>query len=247
MSTTMTSALLALCLAQTWYTPEEAQTLFAQANDAYYQQDFAKAIEGYQALLDKGAGGPDLLFNLGTAYLAQGNLGLAVVNLERARKLSRDDDIEANLATARTRQIDQVVGAAGSEPFIERLVGSTDEALFAWPLVGALWALLGSAFFLRRAASKVVPALALAACAGVVLVSGAGFAAHVYVARTVRDAVIVVDTARVREAPVESARSAFELHAGLKVRIAEESGKFTRVRLPNGLEGWVERSNVVDL
>lgn len=239
----MTAALLALLLSQSWYSPQEAQALFAQANDAYYQQNYDAAIQGYQQLLEKGAGGADLLFNLGTAFLAKGDLGRAVLYLERARKLSRSDDVEANLAAARARQIDQVVGAGGGAPFIERLVGSTDEGLFGWGLAGTLWAAAAAWLWLRRKASAL-PAIALALSLLLAVVAGAGFAAHVYVARTVHEAVVLAETVKVKEAPLESAKSTFEVHSGLKVRITDESGKFTKVRLANGLDGWVEKEAV---
>lgn len=245
------AGLLASLLAQTWYSPQEAQALFAQANDAYYQQDYTKAIEGYTQLLEHGAAGPDLLFNLGTAYLARGDLGHAVLYLERARKLSRADDIEANLAAARARQIDQVVGAASGEPFIERVAAQTDEALFGWGLLGSLWVACGAWLVLRarrsRPGGRALPALVLSAALLGALVAGLGFGAHIFVARTVREGVIISETAKVREAPLDSARSGFELHSGLKVRIVDESGRFARVRLPNGLDGWVEREAVVEI
>jgi hypothetical protein len=239
-------AAVALLLAQTWYSPQEAQTLFAQANDAYYQQNYDAAIDGYLKLAEHGQGGADLLFNLGTAYLSKGDLGRAVLYLERARKLSRDDDIEANLAAARARQIDQVVGAGTGEPFIERLVAGTEEAWFGWALVGSLWAAFGCWLWARQK-SGAVPVLGLIVALLVALVSGAGFGAHVWVARTVRDAVVVSETVKVKEAPTDNAKSGFEVHAGLKVRITEESGKFQKVRLANGLDGWVEKEAVAEL
>lgn len=239
----MTAALLALVLSQSWYSPQEAQALFAQANDAYYQQNYDAAIQGYRQLLEKGAGGPDLLFNLGTAFLAKGDLGHAVLYLERAHRLSRSDDIESNLAAARARQMDQVVGGTGGEPFVERVVHSTEEGLFGWSLAGALWAAFAAWLWLRRKASAL-PAIALALALLLALAAGAGFVAHVYVGRTVREAVVLAETVKVKEAPLESAKSSFEVHSGLKVRITDESGKFTRVRLANGLDGWVEKEAV---
>jgi hypothetical protein len=240
------AALFGLLLSQTWYSPQEAQALFAQANDAYYQQNYDAAIAGYTQLLEKGAGGADLLFNLGTAHLAKGDLGHAVVFLERARRLSRDDDIEANLAAARARQIDQVVGGAAGEPFIERLVASTDEALFGWALVASLWVSAAAALWLRRRPGALAGVL-LAVGLFSTVATGGGFGAHVYVARTVRDAVVVSETVKVKEAPIDSAKSGFEVHSGLKVRITAESGKFAKVRLANGLDGWVEKEAVVEL
>jgi hypothetical protein len=246
----MIAALLALTLTQapTYYTPAEAQTLFAQANDAYYKADYPSAKAGYFKLLDHGMGGPDVLFNLGTACLAAGELGEAVVHLERARRLSRDDDIEANLTFARKQMVDQVVGAGGDEPFLERLVRATDERGLSMVFLGVWW--LGFALmFAMRWVSKGRLLLgsitvSLLVC-GVCL--GAAVAAHAYVARTVVEAVVLPATAKVREFPGDTAKVAFEVHSGLKVRLMEESGKFSRIRLPNGLEGWTEREGVTEL
>lgn len=245
----MISALLAALLTQvSYYTPDEAQALFAQANDAYYKQDWASAKAGYLKLIDHGLSGPDVLFNLGTTCLASGDLGEAVVYLERARRISRDDDIEANLTFARKQMVDQVVGAGNEDPFLERLVRATDERMLGifflvtwWAGFALMWGLsrLGRA---RMLGALVASLLLLAG-----LVSGSLVAVHSWVARTVVEAVVLPATARVREFPGETAKVAFEVHSGLKVRVMEESGKFTRVRLPNGLEGWTERQGVTPL
>ena len=39
-------------------------------------------------------------------------------------------------------------------------------------------------------------------------------------------------------------KGAFELHEGLKVRVVRREQDFLRVRLPNGLEGWVAEKDV---
>jgi hypothetical protein len=33
----------------------------------------------------------------------------------------------------------------------------------------------------------------------------------------------------------------------LKVRVMEETGRYVRIRLPNGLEGWAEREGVSEI
>lgn len=246
----MSALLLALVLAQApgYYTPEEAQALFAQANDAYYRQDYAAAKAGYQKLLDHGMSGPDVLFNLGTAQLAAGELGPAVVSLERARRLGRDDDIEANLAFAHKQMVDQVVGAGADEPFLERLVRATDERALSIAFLVSWWAAFAVLFALRfLTRGRLLGGLAAGALMLVGLTTGAAVGAHAWVARTVVDAVVLPATAQVREFPGDTAKVAFEIHSGLKVRLMEESGKFARIRLPNGLEGWTEREGVTAL
>ncbi len=245
----MIAALLSLALSQaTYYTPQEAQSVFAQANDAYYKQDFSTAKVGYLKLLDHGMGGPDVLFNLGTACLAAGELGEAVVYLERARRLSREDDIEANLSYARKLRVDQVVGAGNDEAFFERLVRATDERELSLTFLICWW----GGFALLVARRWLVRGRLLAATLGGGLLflgasSGAAVAAHAWVARTIIEGVVLPATAQVREFPGENAKVAFEVHSGLKVRLMEESGKFARIRLPNGLEGWTQIDGVTQL
>ena len=125
--------LTAAVLSQGFYSPQEAQAVFAQAGEAFYKEppDYEQAKQGYLKLLEHGFDGPDVLFNLGTTCLAQGDLGHAVLYLERAHRLSRDGDIEANLQLARSRQGDQVIGGTALEaPFVERFAESTDGSLF---------------------------------------------------------------------------------------------------------------------
>ena len=243
--------LVAALLAQPgYYTPEEAQGLFAQANAAYARGDAAEAAEGYQRLLDRGFGGPDVLYNLGTAHLARGDLGRAVLFLERARAEGGGaEDVEAQLALARGRQLDKVVGALAEEPFVQRVVRATDAAAVAGVLLVALWAALVLWLVRRRlgATGRLVTALASALLLTAALPAAALLGAHVWAEGAVREAVVLAPALSARELPQPAARVAFEVHAGLKVRLLAEAGRYVRLRLPNGLEGWAEREGVEPL
>ncbi|WP_257460770.1 tetratricopeptide repeat protein [Archangium lipolyticum] len=246
----ITAILVATLLGQGYYSPEEAQTLFQQANEAFYKQDYAAAREGYEKLVSRGFGGADIHYNLGTTYLAQGDLGRAVLSFERSRRAGGDGpDLEANFALARAQQLDKVVGNAPEEPFVQRVVGATSGNLVAWAFLGT-W-LVGFAFLLlfrflrpgRRTWAAVVGAVFLVAS----LPSGALLAAHVWVHETLHEAVVVAPTLRAREFPRDEAKVSFEVHPGLKVRVMEETGRYVRIRLPNGLEGWAERDGVAEI
>jgi hypothetical protein len=239
------SLVLALTLAQ--YTPQEAQALFVEANDAYYKGDYPAAKERYEKLLKAELGGPDVLFNLGTTHLAANELGPAMLYLERAARLSDDDDIGANLAVARQRQVDQVVGAELSAvPFTQRLSEALNERVVSLAFLITWWlgfALLWLAWRQRRVVLSLVSAFVLligAALGGALLV-------HAHVKASVEEGIVMPDVAKVREFPGDTAKVSFEVHAGLKVRIMETSGKYARVRLPNALEGWTEKEGLVSL
>lgn len=244
----MTSALL-LALLLGHYTREEAQALFAEANEASYQGDFGTAQDKYERLLAGGYGGPDVLFNLGTTELAAGHLGPGVLHLERARRMARDDDIEANLAVARKRQVDQVVGEDNAVPFTTRLADALDEPLASSAFLVAWWLAFGLWVLVWR--WKTGPRLALGLAAGVTLLAAVGLggvvAIHAYVRREIVEAIVVTPSSKVLEFPGDSAKTTFEVHAGLKVRVLETSGRFVRIRLPNALEGWTLAEAVVEL
>jgi len=245
----MIAAVLAAILAQgSYYTAEEAQSLFSQANDAYDREDYATAREGYQKLLDHGFGGPDVLFNLGTNFLAQGDLGAAVLYLERARRAGGASDVDANLALARSKQLDQIVGGPSEDPFLQRVVAATSENALAWLFLAA-WDLSLLLILLRRFVSsrRILTAVVAGSALALALPTGLLLVAHIYVRETISEAVVMARTLPARELPKDSAKVSFEVHSGLKLRLLERSGKFVKVRLPNGLEGWAELDGVAEI
>jgi hypothetical protein len=250
----MTAALgwvLMLALGQTspgYYTEAEAQTLFTQATEAAARGEHGSAQEGLQKLLDRGFGGADVLYNLGTSHLASGRLGLAVLYLERARRLGLgDEDIEANLQLARSKQLDQVIGDGGG-PFVQRVVESTSGTAAAW-LFLVPWVLGFGALVLRRVWRKAPATLGPLAvvCLLACIPTGLLFAGHVYVRAHVREGVVTEPKLAARELPRDAAKVSFEIHEGLKVRVLEQSDGFVRIRLPNGLEGWAARAGVTEI
>jgi Tetratricopeptide repeat len=240
---------LALVLAQDYYTPDEARQLFAEGTEAYEREQYERAIEAWTRLVDRGLGGPDVLYNLGTAYLRKGDLGHAVLYLERARRaLPGSEDVRANLEVARARQLDRVVGG-NDEPFLQRLATALPADVVSWIFLGAWAAAFAALILSRRVASGRRTVLALAAGTLLLLAVPAGIlvAIQAYVARTIREAVVMTPTLQARELPAPHARVAFEVHAGLKVRVLDAEGHFVRIRLPNGLVGWAEQEGIAEI
>ncbi len=245
----MTSLLLVMLLSQepaTRYTPSEAQALFNEANEAFSRQDYATAQARYEQLINAGLGGAEVLYNLGTTHLSAGQLGPAVLYLERAQRRSSAQDIEANLAVARQRQGDQVVGAEAAEPFLQRLAAAIDPQVVGVAFL-ITWYLGFALAFAAWRTSRWSLGLAAAALLAVGGILGAGVGIHAYISRTVIESIVMPETVKVREFPGERARVSFEVHAGLKVRVMEETGRYVRIRLPNALEGWTEKEGLAEL
>ncbi len=137
--------------------------------------------------------------------------------------------------------VDKVVGAGGEEPFLERLAHATPANPVTIAFLVCWWLFFGLAFAFRRAAKRLLLGFLVAGFLLGSIVFGSLAAVHAWVDQNVTEAVVMPQTAKVREFPGEAAKVAFEVHSGLKVRVMEESGKFVRIRLPNGLEGWTEK------
>jgi tetratricopeptide (TPR) repeat protein len=237
------------------FTPAEAEVAFRAANEACMREDYKTCIEGYERLVDAGFAGADLQFNLGTAYLRQSQIGLAVLHLERALRLDpSDSDARANLEKARHMSVDKLVNAgeeaAGSEPVTSRVVFHTQGR--NWSLAFLLlwtggWLLLLSRRFISSAGFRGACLAAGLVATAASLPCAAVMAAHIYVAERAHDAIVVNPVLSVREGPDPSIKPSFEIHEGLRVRILDQDGAYRRVRLSNGLQGWVEAEGVVEI
>ena len=236
----------AVALADPPSNASEAELLFRRANDAYLAGHYDDARSDYWQVVEGGFGTADVYFNLGNAALKAGKLGEAVLAYERAlRRDPGDDDARANLALARKRNVDKVVGGGSGPPFFARLArvlapGPVTVAfLVAWGLL--FLGLLGLRLFRRRRlVLSLVAALGLlgSVAAGALLADVAWYREHVV------EAVVMDPVIPVRKGPAPRFDTAFELHEGFEVRLLGHDGPYVQIRLANGLEGWVLRRSL---
>ena len=121
----------------------DAATIDA-ANQLYVSGHYGEAARIYEQEIARGVQDSTVYFNLGNAYFEQGDMGRAVLNLQRAAELApRDPDIQANLELARQQTTELFAGeASGPVAILAGLTGwlTLNEAAV---LVLILWFLLG--------------------------------------------------------------------------------------------------------
>jgi tetratricopeptide (TPR) repeat protein len=218
-------------------------------NDAYFRGDYPGAVAAYEQLDHQGIASADLSYNLGVAYFRRGQLGRAIWAFERAAALDPEaEDARFNLEQARKladrRAIDKIEGAQRDPAWI-RLVTAFTTATQTW-LFFTLYLGCFALLFLRRRADTDAraPLGAGAAILGVAaLLSGALLAGRVVLER-IPFAIVLPDVVPVKEGADPNYRTSFEIHAGLRVRLVERDQDWIRVRLANGLEGWVRDQDV---
>jgi tetratricopeptide (TPR) repeat protein len=238
------ATLLALSLAATDPSASPAER-FEAAGRSYLAGDFEAAARAYQELLAEGWESPALHLDLGNARYRLGRRGAAIAAYLRALRLDPGDaDARANLELLRAENVDQVMGAA-ARPLALRAAERVPDG-GALVVFGLAWLGLWGALAARRfAASARRGLLGLAAgTAALVSVLGGAVLAGKAAARSTTLAVVVAAAAPVREGPEAALRSSFELHEGTEVRVLEIRGDAVRVRLGNGLEGWVAATDL---
>jgi tetratricopeptide (TPR) repeat protein len=220
-----------------------------RGNDAYFRGDYAAAVTAYEQLDRQAIVSADLYYNLGVAYFRQGTLGRAIWAFERALTFEpEDDDAKFNLLQARKvleRRIrDKIEGAERESTWI-RAVTFLAPSIQTWVFITLYLGCFVLLFLRLRAPGDSRDALgATAAIFGVT----AALAGILLLGRVALDripfGIVLPDVVAVKEGADPNYRTSFELHAGLKVRLLEHDQEWLRIRLANGLEGWVRTQDV---
>jgi len=249
-------AVAAACLVlaigtRVWAAPaaESPNTIFFRANTLYTEEHYADAAAQYEQLLAAGLESGNLYFNLGNAYFKAGDVGRAMLNYERARRLMPGDpDLLANLAYARS-----LADVSEDVPVWTRLLFplagrfSTDGLLLAASgLYVLLMMLLITARLLPTAARGARgAAVATAVTLALVLTSCAYRLATIDLPTYA--VVVAREDATVRFEPSTGGTAHFQAKPGSVLRLVAERGGWRQVRRADGRRGWIERDAVATL
>jgi tetratricopeptide (TPR) repeat protein len=231
---------------------------FEAGNEAFWSGDFEGAARSYEQLVELGVWDADVFHNLGTAYARQGQLGRAILNLERALLIQPGhEDARENLATVR-RVLARQRTAEGQDADIEpprsfwmntlqRVTSAQVVIPFLICWVG-LFVLLGA----RRLTKSEVARLALLIVA-LIFGIGAGISGTMVFGKASYDSevceAIAITTARatLREGPGERFGRAFDAGTGDRLRVLDREGEWIHLRDREGREGWGRSSDFGEL
>jgi len=236
--------LLPLCVTfSAAQTPEDA---FLKGNEHYRAGRFSDAAKEYVGVVHQGYVSAPLFFNLGNASYRSGNIGGAILWYERAARLDGGDpDIEFNLRLANSKIVDRIEPVP--ELFLLTWIRSLSTLtslsttgtllMIAWILVFGQLAvinLLGSSSWNPVFRWGILAALVVAVAFGVV------FGLQVNQVSDRSEAIIITRSVTAKNSPDDQSVDAFVIHEGLKVRVSDSVGDWTRITLADGKVGWVQ-------
>ncbi len=222
------------------------QEIFERANQFYQAEDYAAALEAYEAVRASGFESPDLHYNLGNAYFKTGELGRSILSWERALRLSPGhEDAAANLELAVRLSADDI------EPLPRFWLLS---AVSWWVnliprsallvVVGLGWlALTGGVLariLVRAERFRRLGGWGIAAGAVALALLGSNLAVREFEVGQPERGVILAEAVSVRSAPTDDDDlTVFEVHEGTRVRIDQRTEQWAEIVLDDGKVGWV--------
>lgn len=231
----------------------QVETTKAAADQAFVEERYADAIEGYEDILTQEYVSAEVYYNLGNAYFKDGKIAPSILNYERALKLApKDEDIQFNLKLVnlsvkdRIEEIPQLFFVNWWNAIVSTF--STDG--WAWSAVISF--VLALAGFLLFRLSNEEGMKRLTFYTGVIALlwfSFSIYSAEKSFNHAVNDnrAVVFASTINAKSSPNEKGKDLFVIHEGLVVKVSDELNGWIRIKLSNGNVGWIPRNTVVSI
>jgi len=231
----------------------DLSSLVKKGNEFYSGNEFEKAIELYEAVIDSGYASAELYFNLGNAYFKTHRITLALLNYERASIIDpQDKDIQHNLQLARTFVTDKIDAIPGfilrqwMESII-RLVRSD-----TWAMISIVSFILTLLFLLVYLFSRrlMLRKLSFWLAVLLIIISSVNFTfawQRKKIDTRHHTALIQVPSVTVKSSPDDSGTDIFQLHEGTKVTVVDSLSEWREIKIADGNQGWVRTSELIDI
>ncbi len=227
-----------------------AEDTAARAERLYREGKYAEAAEIYQQVLSEGQESSELYYNLGNAYFKMGENTRAILNYERSLLLNPADRMARyNLNMARQAVVDKI--DVLPELFIVRWYKAVETHYSAdqWGYISVglfvLFLVMAALFFYSRSVGLRKTGFFVGILVLLLTLTTVFFAIRQDRRISEREyAVITTPSVTVKGAPDSSGTDLFLIHEGLKVKVIGELGNWYNIRLADGNEGWVAKTDM---
>jgi len=216
-----------------------------KANHLYENKSYDSAVFYYEKLTAQHPENALIYFNLGNSYYRMNEIGNAVLNYERALKIRPGfKEAQDNLELTQSR-IPNRIQSSQDIFFIGWWKSLTSVRMAeVWALITLVLFLVTLAIFVLRRWNRspgwMRPQVTLATS---LLCICALFLAYVSAKRktTHNHAVVMEQNAAMRE-NIKSTKAQTLIPEGTVLKIESEDANWAQVKLPNGRNGWIEKS-----
>jgi len=222
--------------------------MFYNANNFYKQAKYAKAIEQYEQILERGSESGNLYYNMANSYLKEGALGKAILNYERAKELiPRDKDLESNYRYARSLMTNSVAEPKISwlRKLVDKFYGqfTLNEITILLSIIYTLiFLILTMRIFLKSARLRSYSLISVFIL--ILFFMASSFSFHKRISTLGRKAIVVVKKTEAKFGPFDRATTHFTLYKGAKVYILLTKDDWNKVKRADKKIGWIKKTSL---
>jgi len=227
---------------------EDNASLIEKGNKAYTGKFYQEALDCYLKVVKSNNEAAALYYNIGNTYYKLNDYPSAILYYEKAKKLSPgDEDINFNLKVANNKITDKI--EAIPDFFVLRWY---NEAANIFPF--NTWAVIGIILFVvfLGILSLYLFSLSLRLrkfafwCSAIFLFCSVVcfvFAQTQYSSiNNTTEAIIFSPSVTAKSSPDANSTDLFVMHDGTKVKVIDNVGEWSEIKLANGSVGWVNTS-----
>ena len=229
----------------------ELRAFFQAGNQAYSEERFAVAADLYEKALGSGSASGPLYYNLGNAYFKLNDLGKAILNYSRAKRLMPlDADLESNMSYANSL-IKGGTPPPAKNRFTRMLLSISGRftlngiTLLSVVLYLALSSLGLLSIIKREFRGRALPVFL--AVAVIMTLSARIFFMQYDFVLVHKEAIVVEEDVESKFEPFEDATTFFSLSEGESVNVMAERDGWLKARRADGKQGWVPAAAVEKL
>lgn len=234
------------------------QVFFAQSfekgNAMYQRGNYQEAVQAYEAVIKENKQqSAELYFNLANSYYKLNKVAPAIYNYEKALVLKpHDPETLNNLKFAKKLTIDEIkeVPKVGFAKLIQNFTGIFDYNMWGKISVAIAFAFLLAFigyYFSQLTITKRIYFIGMFILLLALLLSVfAGMSEKNHFDND-RPAIVFAELSEVRSEPQKAGAAIILLHEGAKVYVMESLGKWEKIELTDGTEGWIDGSTIKEV
>jgi len=224
----------------------EQTSSLQSANEAYENEEYKLALDGYAQLLADGYSSTSLFYNAGNAYYRTGEIGEAIWAYEKSLKIDPSNkDAQGNLKFVNQKTEDRIDNSLpGIGAWLQSILFGPYINLWSWMsiLSSCLFAFSLVIYFTAKGTRRKKFGLLLGGIFGFILLFTT-ITAHqhkIYITEQTQ-AIIISPQAEVKTSPVDKSKISFTLKEGDKVELLSGSKGWMQIEI-NENTGWVKES-----
>ena len=222
---------------------EDNEYYFKQGKQYFLAQDYDNALNMFKKIISRGKENGNVYYNIGNCYFRKKDYGHTMLYYLKAQKLMPQDvDLAYNIEFVKKTYVKDEIESRENLGwvFINKISDFLNCKIW-FVFVSIFYVLFFILFFVwfgnKQRYSNLRQWMAIV---GITCILFGVFGLNKYYRDYYLKYVVVIsDKVDIKSGPALEFEKLFSLHSGIKARMMHREGAWARIRLANGLEGWI--------